>query len=405
MDRLAEHRLITDTRPVADLIPDPNNARTHPAKQVKRLAVSMRQFGFTNPILVDESGGIIAGHGRRLAAIEAGIDVVSVIVLDGLTEAQKRALRIADNQLALNAGWNRDMLAEELRVITRSDVDLDALGFDRSMLDRLMEIDPDKTPAPPPVPVTQPGDIWQLGAHRLICGDCTDPSVVKRLLGKTVPPLMVTDPPYAVEYRPEWRNEVLRSDGRAVGGRSTGEVLNDDRADWREAWALFPGDAAFVWHAGLHAATVQDSLKATGFEHFAHIVWAKDNFAISRGHYHWAHEPVWYAVRTGEGHPIWWPDDYEPDPISSVWQFPMKGEHDHKNVHGTQKPVAVMKACVEAHSRPGVAVYDPFVGSGTTIVTCELTGRSCYAVELSPAYCDVVVERWEMVSGETATKL
>ncbi len=207
---------------------------------------------------------------------------------------------------------------------------------------------------------------------------------------------MVTDPPYGVEYDPAWRNEAIKSDGTAVGARATGQVLNDDKADWREAWALFPGDVAYVWHAGLFAGVVAESLQATGFELRSQIVWKKSNFAIGRGNYHWHHEPCWYAVREKrKGH---WHGDRKQ---STIWEIakPAKSETGH----GTQKPVECMKRPIENNSSPGQAVYEPFSGSGTTIIAGESTGRAVLAIELNPVYVDVAVRRWEMFTTKTAT--
>jgi DNA modification methylase len=207
---------------------------------------------------------------------------------------------------------------------------------------------------------------------------------------------MVTDPPYGVEYDADWRNKAMRADGTAIAGRATGKVLNDDKADWREAWALFPGDVAYVWHAGLFAGVVADSLVACDFKLRSQIIWAKSNFAIGRGDYHWHHEPCWYAVREGKtGH-------YGGDrKQTTLWQIakPQKSETGHS----TQKPVECMKKPIENNSSPGQAVYEPFSGSGTTIIAAEQTGRCCYAIELNPAYVDVAVKRWQEFTGQQAT--
>jgi DNA modification methylase len=205
---------------------------------------------------------------------------------------------------------------------------------------------------------------------------------------------MVTDPPYGVNYRPEWRNEVMREDGSKVTARATGQVLNDDQADWQEAWALFPGDVAYVWHGALHAGTVAESLVSAGFAIRSQIIWDKTRLVIGRGDYHWQHEPAWYAVRKGKvGH---WSGDRKQ---TTVWSIShLKSETGH----GTQKPVDCMKRPIENNSSPGQAVYEPFSGSGTTIIAAEMTGRCCLAVELSPAYVDVAIRRWQAFTGEIA---
>ena len=203
---------------------------------------------------------------------------------------------------------------------------------------------------------------------------------------------MVTDPPYGVEYDPAWRKQVS---GAGPGSQlATGTVLNDDRADWREAWALFPGDVAYVWHGALHAGTVATSLGEAGFQIRSQIIWDKTRLVISRGDYHWQHEPAWYAVRKGKtGH---WGGDRKQ---TTVWQIP----HTKSDTgHGTQKPVECMKRPIENNSSPGQAIYEPFCGSGTTIIAAEMTGRACYAIELNPAYVDVAVQRWQAFTGAQA---
>jgi DNA modification methylase len=249
----------------------------------------------------------------------------------------------------------------------------------------------DDVPDAPETPISQPGDLWLLGKHWLLCGDATVATDVEQLLGDVKPLLMVTDPPYGVEYDPGWRNEA-----GAAATKRTGKVLNDDRADWREAWALFPGDVAYVWHGALHATTVADSLEASGFNIRSQIIWAKDRLVLSRGDYHWQHEPCLYAVKkTGKGH---WAGDRKQ---TTLWQIANK-DQDAETVHGTQKPVECMRRPILNNSSPGQAVYEPFMGSGTTLIAAETTGRVCYGIELNPAYVDVAVERWQQFTGKDA---
>jgi DNA modification methylase len=286
-------QLAVEYRPLAALIPYARNPRTHSDGQVAEIAASMREFGWTNPILVDGENGIIAGHGRLLAARQLGMAEVPVIELAGLSEAQKRAYVIADNKLALNAGWDVKLLGLELGELEALGFDLSLTGFGDMELAGLLApgtqglTDPDAVPDVPEEPVSRSGDLWLLGKHRLLCGDSTSPADVERLLAGVAPHLMVTDPPYGVDYRPDWRSKA----GVNRNKSKLGTVRNDDRADWREAWALFPGEVAYVWHAGRFASIVQESLEACGFDIRAQIVWAKDRFALSRGHYHWQHEP------------------------------------------------------------------------------------------------------------------
>jgi len=387
--------------PTADLIPYAKNTRTHSEIQISQIAGSIREFGFTNPVLIDNDNGIIAGHGRVMAASKLGLAKVPCIRLAHLTDTQKRAYIIADNKLALNAGWDMEMLGLELADLRESDFDLDLTGFTDEELASILcettegETDPDEVPELPVDPVSVLGDVWILGKHRIACGDCTDQGTVDKALNGVQPHLMVTDPPYGVEYDPDWRNKAVRSDGSASDGRATGKVLNDDKADWRDAWALFSGDVAYVWHAGLFAGIVADSLVACDFTLRSQIVWAKSNFAIGRGDYHWHHEPCWYAVRKGAtGH-------YCGDrKQSTLWQIPKPAKSE--TGHGTQKPVECMKKPIENNSSPGQAIYDPFSGSGTTIIAGEMTGRCVHAIELNPAYVDVAVTRWQAFAGKQA---
>ena len=383
---------------VADLIPYARNSRTHSDEQVAQIAASIREFGFTNPVLVDADRGIIAGHGRLLAARKLGLDEVPVIELAHLTEAQRRAYVIADNKLALNAGWDLDLLKVELGGLQADGFDLGLTGFSGDELASLFAevndglTDPDEVPEVPVDPVSVLGDVWLLGRHRIVCGDCTDPLVVDKALAGVKPHLMVTDPPYGVEYDPEWRQRA----GVNTDTAAKGKVLNDDKADWREAWALFPGDVAYVWHADLFAGVVADSLIACDFTLRSQIVWDKGQLVLSRGDYHRQHEPCWYAVRkTKVGH---WAGDRKQ---TTVWQIPKPKKSE--TGHGTQKPVECMQRPIENNSSPGQAVYEPFSGSGTTIIAAEMTGRSCHAIELSPAYVDVAVKRWQDFTGQQAT--
>lgn len=396
-----------EERPTAQLVPYARNARTHSDEQVAQIMASIREWGFTFPVLIDEDDGIIAGHGRVLAAQRLGFEVVPVLVARGWSDAKKRAYILADNKLALNAGWNDELLRLEIGDLAEMGVDIPLLGWSDKELDKLMGggkpglTDPDAVPEEPLVPVTLPGDLWQLGGHRVICGDATDSATVGRLLAGVKPHLMVTDPPYGVSYDPAWRNGVDM--GLAGGHRSTGKVQNDDRADWAPAWALFPGDVAYVWHGGAHADTVAQSLRAEGFQMRSQIIWVKQHFVISRGDYHWKHEPCWYAVRKGrKGH-------YGGDRSqTTVWEIRnnnamggIKGKEKTWD-HGTQKPVECMRKPIENNSSAGQAVYDPFLGSGTTIIAAEMMGRMGYGCELSPGYCDVIVKRWQEFTGEEA---
>ena len=384
--------------PISQILPYPQNARTHNPQQIQAIAASIREFGFTNPLLVDENNILIAGHGRLAAAQQLSMTCLPAVVIAGLSETQRQALRLADNRLALSAGWDDDLLRAELLHLRDADFDLGLTGFGADELAAIFAdeaagfTDPDDAPEPPVKPITQPGDAWLLGRHRLVCGDATNAADVALALGDVRPHLMVTDPPYGVNYDPDWRNQADRANGKPYGAGAIGQVTNDDRADWREAWALFPGDVVYVWHAGRHASAVQASLAATGFAVRNQIIWAKDRFVISRGNYHWQHEPCWYAVRN-TAH---WAGDRSQTTLWSISH--LKSETGHS----TQKPVECMRRPIENNSSPGQAVYDPFVGSGSTIIAAEMTGRACHALEINPAYCDVAILRWQAFTGQAA---
>ena len=397
-DLAPENRMLAVTyRQIGELIPYAKNARTHDEAHVAQIAASIRAFGWTNPILVDGENGVIAGHGRLLAARKLGMAAVPVIELDGLSEAEKRAYIIADNKIALNAGWDTDLLALEIGDLGDLGFDLSLTGFGDDEIAALLNsgtpglTDPDDVPEVPETPVSRMGDVWLLGRHRLVCGDSTDAEDVERALNGVRPHLMVTDPPYGVNYDPGWREDAGLTDGSAI---AKGKVLNDDRADWREAWALFPGDVAYVWHGALHATTVAQSLEACGFAVRSVIIWDKTRLVIGRGDYHWQHEPAIYCVRKGRtGH---WSGGRNQ---TTVWQIPHRR---NASGHGTEKPVECMKRPIENNSSPGQAVYEPFSGSGTTIIAAEMTGRSCHAIELNPAYVDVAITRWQNLTGQAA---
>lgn len=390
--------------PIDRIHPYANNARTHSSADIDLLARSIARFGVTMPALVDEQGVLIAGHARLLAAIKAGLGEFPVMVARGWTESQKNAYRILDNQLAARAGWDETLLSAELAALRFDAFDLGLLGFDLDELTRLLAplpiqglTDPDEVPAQPEDPRTQPGDVWLLGRHRVGCGDSTDAAMVEAVLAGAHPSLMVTDPPYGVEYDPGWRARAGRG-----GKRASGKVLNDDRADWRAAYALFPGDVAYVWHGGLHAGEVADGLAACGLVVRAQITWAKPVPVIGRGDYHWQTEACWYAVRKGAASN--WAGDRKQ---TTLWQIANNSAAAGKDReaswgHGTQKPVECMRRPMVNSSRPGALVYDPFLGSGTTVIAAEMTGRTCLGAELNPAYVDVVVLRWQAFTGGQA---
>ena len=385
--------------PLEQIIPYARNPRRN-EQAIATVAASIQEFGWRQPIVVDEAMVVLAGHTRLEAARKLGFKTAPVHVAKGLTASQARAFRIMDNRSGENAEWDKVLLNLELADLLEADFDLGLTGFTEDEVNALMssldagtgpQEGEDEIPETPEEPISRPGDLWLLGHHRLLCGDSTVATDVDRLLGPVKPLLMVTDPPYGVEYDPGWRNEA-----GAAKTKRTGKVLNDDRADWREAWALFPGNIAYVWHADRHASSVQASLEATGLVMRAQIIWAKDRMVLSRGDHHWQHEPCWYAVR--EGKPGGWAGDRKQ---TTLWSIPARDDSGHG--HSTQKPVECMRRPIVNNSSPGQAVYEPFCGSGTTMIAAEMEGRHAYCMELSEVYCDVIVKRWQAFTGQEAT--
>lgn len=414
-----------ERRPVAELLPYARNARTHSEAQVAQVAASIREFGWTMPILVDEEGTIIAGHGRVMAARLLDITEVPVITATGWSETKRRAYCLLDNRVPMNAGWDEEILAAEVRSIEADladgleDFDIGVLGFtDAEIHDLTAPLDPEPTEGDgdgdggendlPPIEaraVTARGEVWMLGGCRVMCGDSCDAADVKTLFAGDKPEIMVTDPPYGVEYDPEWRNEVRTPSARV------GKVKNDDRADWREAWALFPGAVAYVWHASAFSDVVMDSLRAVGLEVRQQVIWAKSKMALGRSAYHWKHEPCWYAVRKGET--ANWKGGRKQ---TTLWTLgaslsdlddqeePVEGNEpeDKATIHGTQKPVELMRRSILNHTDAGGVVYDPFLGSGSTLIAAQTSTRVCLGMELDPVYVDLIVRRWQAFTGHAA---
>jgi DNA modification methylase len=385
------------------ITPYARNARKIPPQAIDKVAASIREFGWRVPIVVDRDGVIICGHTRLLAARKLGLSHAPVHVAHDLTPVQVRAYRLLDNRSHEETDWDFDLLGLEMGELKDLNLDLSLTGFDAREIDELLARDAEledranQVPELPSDPVTRPGDLWVCGSHRVLCGDATDPDGVSGVLGVAQPRLMVTDPPYGVQYTPEWREQA------GLGKqRQTGTVKNDNRADWTPAYQLFPGDVIYVWHAGVHAAEVAMGIQALGFELRAQIIWAKQHFALGRGAYHWQHEPCWYAVRKG-GRSNWRGDRTQ----STVWQVanlnPFGGNQEESITgHGTQKPVDLMRRPILNHTERREAVYDPFLGSGTTLIAAEMTERICYGLEIDPRYCDVIVRRWQEFTGNKA---
>ena len=374
---------------VDDLVPYEKNPRTHSPAQIDLIARLVTEFGFTNPVLVDGKRGVIAGHGRVLAAKSLGMAVVPTIELSHLSAAQKRAYVIADNQSALKAGWDDDLLRLELGALRDNGFDLALTGFDALDLDGLFgagiggNTDPDDVPEVQAEAVSRLGDVWVMGRHRLMCGDCTDAGVVDAVLAGSAAQMVFTDPPYGVDY---------------TGGMKPRERLNGDHVGtdiYAEslrhlAFAADDKAALYLWYADGHAAAA--AAAAAGYQIVAQIIWAKNHAQfVTSAHYKGKHEPCFYAHRRGKA--ARW---HGPNNEVTLWECDRAARNDY---HPTQKPVALAQRAMQNSSESGQIVLDMFVGGGTTIIAAEMTGRVCHAIEIEPRYVDVSIRRWQSFTG------
>jgi DNA modification methylase len=391
---------VVDLRRVraGDLKDHPLNWRLHPDRQRRALRALLSEIGYADALLAREEDGalvLIDGHLRRSLDPD---QVVPVLVLD-VDEQEAHKLLLTLDPLVGLAGSDPSRLSELLEGVRTSSAAvrdlLDAVARGAHLPPRQGLTSPDAAPPLPAEAKAQPGDVWILGSHRLLCGDATNEQDVERLLAGTRPALTVTDPPYGVRYDPAWRERAAKEGRLAYAARRVGEVPNDDRADWREAWGLCPSDVLYCWHAGKEAAATQEGLEATGFRIRAQIIWSKPHVPVSRGHYHWRHEPCWYAVRKGAS--AHWCGDRRQ---TTVWEMAL--DPNARGGHSTQKPVQAMERPIRNHE--STSVYDPFLGSGTTLIACERAGRQLFAMEIDPRYVDVSVSRWERFTGETARR-
>jgi DNA modification methylase len=381
------------------LIPWARNPRTHSDAQVAQIAASIAEFGFNNPILVDTNSGIIAGHGRLLAARKLGLKEVPVIVLDHLTEAQKRAYIIADNQLALNAGWNDDLLRVELAALQQEDFDLSLIGFEDEELARLLAAqdavqgltDEDAVPELPQTPVSTAGDLWVLGNHKLLVGDATNDDDVARLMAGASADLIFTDPPYNVDYT-GYTEEKLTIKGDRISAAEFKQFLE---AAFRSCKAAVkPGASLYVCHSSSWQREFQNALEHAGFEVRCQIIWAKNTFAWGFGRYKFQHEPIFYC-HVAEQSDTWYGDKSQ----CTLWQ---ENKPAANRLHPTMKPVELVERALMNSSKTGDIVVDLFGGAGSTLIGCERRGRKARLMELDPKYGDVIVQRWREYTGKEA---
>jgi site-specific DNA-methyltransferase (adenine-specific) len=384
---------------ITALIPYAKNSRTHDDAQVAQIAASIKEFGWTNPILVDGDKGIIAGHGRLMAAKKLKMDKVPVIELSGMTEAQKKAYVIADNRLALNAGWDNAMLTIELQDLEDEGFDLSLTGFNDAELDALLNpieeteglTDEDAVPDVPEEPKTKLGDIYILGNHRLMCGDSTSIDAVEKLMDGQLADQLVTDPPYNIAYE--------------GGSKKREQIKNDEMADeefrqflkdvYIAANAVMKAGAVFyIWHADTEGYNFRGAARDMGWKVRQTLIWNKDNSAFGRSDYHWKHEPCLYGWKEGAAH-LWAADRKQTTVIEC--KRPSKSD-----LHPTMKPVELMEYQILNNTKGSDIVLDLFGGSGSTMIAAEKIGRKSCLMELDPKYCDVIVKRWEDFTGKKA---
>lgn len=383
---------------IEKLIPYAMNARTHSDAQVAQIAGSIKEFGFTNPCLIDEENGLIAGHGRVMAARKLKINEIPCIRLAHLSEVQKKAYILADNRIAMNSGWDIELLKVELEKLKIEDVDLNMLGFDDVELNGILEpeiiegkTDEDAVPEVPEVPKTKLGDIYILGKHRLMCGDSTSIDAVEKLMDGYKADLIITDPPYNVAYEGKTK-DALTIQNDSMTNNDFYKFLYDVYV------ALFAvtkdGAGIYVFHADSEGMNFRKAMLDAGWKLAQCCIWVKQTLVMGRQDYHWQHEPVLYGWKPTGSH-RWFSDRKQ----TTLWKFDRPSRND---VHPTMKPIDLIMYPIKNSSGGGDIVLDLFGGSGSTLIACEKTGRVNRSMELDPKYCDVIVKRWEDFTGEKA---
>lgn len=386
-----------ERRSIVELIPYARNARTHSDAQVAQIAASVKEWGWTTPVLIDEAGSIIAGHGRVMAARKLGLTDVPVIVATGWSKAQKKAYVLADNQLALNAGWDIDLLKIEVGDLSAAGFDLDLIGFDDKLLaDLLAEpndglTDPDEVPEPPAEPVTVPGDVWVMGNHRLMCGDSTSIDELEKLAAGQRVDMWLTDPPYNVAYEGGTK-EKLTIQNDSMGDDQFRQFLRDS---YVAADAIMkPGAVFYIWHSDSEGYNFRGAAKDAGWVVRQCLIWKKSSLVMGRQDYHWKHEPCLYGWKDGAGH--LWAADRKQTTILEFDKPSRNGEHP------TMKPVELFEYQLLNNTKGADIVLDSFGGSGTTMIAAEKNGRYSRLMELDPKYCDVIITRWQNFTGQKA---
>ena len=380
---------------VSELIPYINNSRTHSEEQITQLISSIKEFGFTNPILLSPDNSIIAGHGRLQAVKRLGHEEVPCIIISGLTKTQIKALIIADNQLALNAGWDLEKLSVEVEGLQDEDFNIDILGFNNEFIKDLLKkdeglTDQDAVPEAKLNAKSKLGDIWLLGKHKLMCGDSTTQDVLS-LFKEQKADLYLTDPPYNVNYEGKTKDKLT--------------IKNDKQDD--ETFKLFLtnaftnafnvlklGASFYIWHSDSEGLVFRKSLIDSGFKLRQTLIWAKNSMVMGRQDYHWQHEPCLYGWKEGSSH-SWYSDRKQ----TTLLNF---DRPTASKLHPTMKPVELMSYLIKNSSKQEDVIFDSFLGSGTTIISCEILQRICYGLEFDPIYCDVIIDRWQQFTGKEA---
>jgi len=390
--------------PLARLLPYARNARTHSDEQVAQIAASIVEFGFTNPCLVGADGVLVAGHGRLAAARKLGLETVPVVVLDHLSPTQRRALVLADNRIAENAGWDDAMLRTELEALQADGFDLDLTGFDPDALAELLageetdqagEVDDDDVPEEAVAVVSRPGDVWLLGEHRVLCGDATDPESYVRLLPGERADMVFIDPPYNVDYANSAKDK-LRGTQRPILNDNLGAAFHDFLLAALTPIVAHCRGAIYIAMSSGELDTLQAAFRAAGGHWSTFVIWAKNTFTLGRADYQRQFEPILYGWP--EGAQRHWCGDRDQ---GDVWQIKKPQRND---LHPTMKPVELVERCIRNSSRPGDVVLDSFGGSGTTLIAAHKSGRRARLMELDPKYVDVIVRRWQTWSGESAVR-
>jgi DNA modification methylase len=390
---------------IGQLLPYARNARTHDDAQVAQIAASIKEFGFNNPILIADDQSIVAGHGRLAAARKLGLTEVPVVRLSHLSDTQRKAYILADNRLALNAGWDNDLLKLELQELEIDGVDLEMLGFSKEELDGLLNslepteglTDEDAVPETPEEPITKPGDIWILGKHRLMCGDSTSMDHLATLTAGALVDMWLTDPPYNVAVQGGFHGDPDRKNGK--------RIMNDQMADdqfrqfLRDSYTaadsvMKPGAVFYIWFADIETHNFTGALKDAGWALRQMLIWKKSSIVLGRKDYHFKHEPCLYGWKEGAAH--LWASDRKQTTVLEFDRPSRNGEHP------TMKPVALFEYQMLNNTKGGDIVLDSFGGSGTTLIAAEKNGRIAYLMELDPKYCDVIVKRWEEFTGKKA---